>query len=173
MVFGLFLCESVVINTLGLALIYQRIYTGTCARNAIRGSIVGKRPSLLEGRGLLFMHIKSKNSIVNRKVNTEKFLRRKPHYGYVYFLIDEDEIVYVGQTVKLPDRIKAHTNKRYPLFYKQFTHFSTLKVRADRLKITEEVYIATFNPKYNIQKPITSIEELRRQATELYGYGQK
>lgn len=60
----------------------------------------------------------------------------------VYFLIDNKEIVYVGQTHNLYKRIMQHTDKKYNDLY----WFPTEKTD---LKTVEDYFIIAMKPKYN------------------------
>jgi len=66
------------------------------------------------------------------------------HVG-VYFLIKNNEIIYIGQTTNLHARIATHRSN------KNFDYFSFLPVEKDMLDITERAYITKFNPKLNSQ----------------------
>lgn len=63
----------------------------------------------------------------------------------VYFLIREEEIVYVGQSNNIHARISYHmqcTNKK-------FDSFSYINVPLERLNNVESHYIEKFEPEYN------------------------
>ena len=79
----------------------------------------------------------------------------------VYFLIDGDEIVYVGSSTNFYNRLAAH-------YYggKVFTHFSVIDCTLEQLEIVEYNYIRALKPKYNIQtepngdwKPIDKVKK--------------
>lgn len=63
----------------------------------------------------------------------------------IYFLMEDGEVVYVGQSVNCHSRISDHVR----LEQKQFD--SVYIIRADREALTqlENLYIKKFNPKYN------------------------
>ena len=60
----------------------------------------------------------------------------------VYFLIDEDEIVYVGQSVNIYARIPMHHDKK-------FDRYSYVPCNPRMLNILESLYIHTLQPKLN------------------------
>jgi excisionase family DNA binding protein len=60
----------------------------------------------------------------------------------IYFLINQGEIVYVGQTVKSFRRISDHVDK-------EFDAFHIIPTSQDDLNRLEKLYIARFKPKYN------------------------
>lgn len=62
----------------------------------------------------------------------------------LYFLCDGLEVVYVGKTKNLPERIKSHRNKK-------FTRLFFLPPSVDRLDASEGEYIDYFKPKYNVR----------------------
>lgn len=62
----------------------------------------------------------------------------------VYFLIDGDEIVYVGSTTQFGSRILNHLSSR-----KQFTAYAAIDCNYDDLRQVEYSYIEKFKPKYN------------------------
>ena len=62
----------------------------------------------------------------------------------VYFLLDGDEIVYVGQSKSnIPARIQAHAKD------KEFQKFTVMPCDPDMLDDLEAKYIAQYAPKYN------------------------
>jgi hypothetical protein len=66
------------------------------------------------------------------------------NYGpFVYFLINESEIIYVGQTFSLKGRIYQHTTE------KTFTHVCFLEVKGSDLNNIEAAYIVKLNPSIN------------------------
>jgi hypothetical protein len=63
----------------------------------------------------------------------------------IYFLIKEDVIVYIGQSVNIMSRVHTH---RYESI-KEFDSFSYLLCRKDELDILEAKYILSYLPLYN------------------------
>jgi len=61
----------------------------------------------------------------------------------VYFLIKDEEIVYVGQSVNIFSRIGAHET------LKDFDTFTYIECDKSELNIIEAKYIVKFKPKYN------------------------
>ena len=60
----------------------------------------------------------------------------------IYFLIQDEEVVYVGQTTQGFSRIQAHKNK-------QFNKVNYIRCRVDELDELESKYIVKYNPLYN------------------------
>ncbi len=65
----------------------------------------------------------------------------------VYLLKQDDEVVYVGQSVDIKNRIKAHKKDG-----KDFTNYISIECCKNLLNSTEEAYILLFNPKLNIRR---------------------
>lgn len=65
----------------------------------------------------------------------------------VYFLIEGDEIVYVGQSVNINQRLLGH----FP--NKEFSRVAILPVPPDRLEDVEREYINHLAPRYNKTVP--------------------
>ena len=80
------------------------------------------------------------------KENKQASVTIKPGY-YVYFLLNESELVYIGQSCSLLNRIHIHLEDK-----KQFTHIfytETIRVKMDEL---EQFYIQYYSPKLNLTK---------------------
>ena len=63
----------------------------------------------------------------------------------VYFLIDSGQIVYVGQSINLGQRIAQHNCSN-----KEFNRVIYMIIENERLDEIERFFIETLNPKYNI-----------------------
>ena len=63
----------------------------------------------------------------------------------VYFLVDGDELVYIGQSVNPIARIGSHVTENR----KQFTHAFLLPVPEDQLDNVEGALIRFLDPRYN------------------------
>lgn len=63
----------------------------------------------------------------------------------VYFLISNDKIVYVGQSVNIPSRIEQH--KKDPC--KEFDRYHSIPCKVTELDLVESNYIRKFMPKFN------------------------
>lgn len=77
---------------------------------------------------------KSKEEILSRASPKEN--------GAIYFLIKGNEIVYVGQTTNVHNRLQSHSDKDYDKVYFE-------PVDASVLRTVEYKYIRMFRPKYN------------------------
>lgn len=60
----------------------------------------------------------------------------------VYLLINNDEVVYVGQTKSGLKRIMQHSNK-------DFNKYSFIEIPPNELDYYEDIYIMKYQPKYN------------------------
>jgi excinuclease UvrABC nuclease subunit len=105
------------------------------------------------------MHVKNKKEIVESK----KELPKKGGHGGVYFLIQKEDIVYVGKSEDYINRILNHIIERK----KQFDSYSVIEINDDlERSITEAFYITAFEPKYNDMKQIQK-EHLQKSLNEL------
>jgi len=69
-------------------------------------------------------------------------LQDKMNFSAVYFLVDNKEVVYVGQAINLYRRIMEHKDKIFDDVY----YFETDNTE---LNVVEEYFIIAMNPKYN------------------------
>ncbi len=60
----------------------------------------------------------------------------------IYFLVDNNEVVYVGKTKNGIKRITQHTNKN-------FNSFGFIEYKENELDYYEDFYIMKYQPKYN------------------------
>ena len=95
----------------------------------------------------------------------DKISYKQPnHVGYcVYYLIDKNEIVYIGCTFNLSKRLGEHSswlpfnqtpytreNNKYGLCKKQFTHYSIIPMNdIKKARELESSLIKKHQPKYN------------------------
>jgi len=61
----------------------------------------------------------------------------------IYFLIHNDDIVYIGQSIDIPNRIRQHKG-HYP-----FDTVKYIEVNKNKLNKIEKEYILQYTPKYN------------------------
>ena len=85
------------------------------------------------------------NEIINQKMELPKFKKER---GYIYFLIDGDQIVYVGQSTNVSLRIYHHLKSD-----KVFDYYSVIPCEQNILNEVEAFYIVRFKPKYNHNLP--------------------
>lgn len=78
----------------------------------------------------------------------------KNEYPAIYFLIDNDEIVYIGKSKNVANRMVVHTKENNKEFSKVFI-LGILD--SEPLSDYEFPYIAKFNPKYNFPTKEPSI----------------
>jgi len=67
---------------------------------------------------------------------------------YVYFLIDNGIIVYVGKSDSIQSRLHQHTRD------KEFDRIAWIQVNSHEQKYIEAYYIMTLKPKYNKFLPV-------------------
>lgn len=63
----------------------------------------------------------------------------------VYFLLDQDRVVYIGQSRDFGNRISSH----YREGIKQFSHVMAFLVPQDQIDYIEKSLIEVYRPKYN------------------------
>jgi hypothetical protein len=63
----------------------------------------------------------------------------------VYFLCDTSNVVYVGQSINIPARIRQHETDGY----KEFTSWAYVECPPHALNFLETLYILSLKPKYN------------------------
>jgi len=91
--------------------------------------------------------LKSKREILD---NSKPF---KPHCG-IYFLIQNNEIVYIGQSVNIEARVGQHWNENA----KSFSRVAFILCAKEDLNNMESLYIDYIKPKYNGNIPISKDE---------------
>lgn len=67
----------------------------------------------------------------------------------VYFLKQDNEIIYVGQSIDIERRIKEHRATD-----KVFDDYSVMECKEELLDTTEEAFILQHNPIFNIRKAV-------------------
>lgn len=83
----------------------------------------------------------------------------KPN-NFIYFLLDKNDVVYVGQTTQGVLRPLSHKNKKY----------DTIKIkycREGQLDVLEDEFIAKYNPKYNKKINQSAFYTLKNAKTKL------
>ena len=83
------------------------------------------------------IHISHKDILANRRP-IDFFLGPA-----IYFLLDKDEIVYVGRSKNAMSRIQTHQKDKY------FDSYAIFPVDKNRLIDTEIAMIALYRPRYN------------------------
>lgn len=104
----------------------------------------------LESRRQVIQQLEIMSELSNRVtsktlVSAEAILSAaKPWQSFtgVYFLISENKIVYVGQSVNVYARISGHTHKK-------FDSFTVLPCPKEHLNLLESLYIHMFDPPLN------------------------
>lgn len=98
-------------------------------------------------------------------VNLEELKRIRDElcvYCGIYFLFKDDDIVYIGQSVNIHQRVTTHKNNQQ----KDFDSYSYVLCDKEDLMMYETAYLIKFKPKYNIScrgklnlpKPRTMVE---------------
>jgi hypothetical protein len=72
-----------------------------------------------------------------------KIKQPKENLSVIYFLIKDNTIVYVGQSITGTNRIVNHKKD------KDFDSYSFIPIPKELLNETEQSYIRTFMPSYN------------------------
>ena len=91
----------------------------------------------------------------------------------VYALWNNDEIVYIGKTTQLGQRISAHART------KEFTHYSTYECEDElQMEILEDEMILEYQPKYNLSvgsgyESLKQFRERIRSISEEHKYNPK
>lgn len=79
--------------------------------------------------------------LFNKKIYTRN--KKDPEYK-IYFLISGEEIVYIGQTIDIEERLKSHFHGK-----KEFDSYYSLDCKKEEADLLEYIYINIFKPKYN------------------------
>ena len=82
-------------------------------------------------------------------IHSEDAVLRRPRFRPscgVYFLIDRDEIVYVGQATNVHARVAAHTRN-----WKQFDSYTYIPCPKEQLDALERHYIQRLQPALNVR----------------------
>ena len=85
--------------------------------------------------------------------------------GGVYFLIDGDRVVYVGQSVNIYSRIPQHYNKK-------FDKYAYVPCATHQLNVLESLYIHLLQPKFNYDENgrLYAPLSLQKLLTEMTSY---
>jgi hypothetical protein len=111
---------------------------------------LGEKIAELENKLLLLQTMETMNT-VSCKLQSKTLIKRedivKASISWqqligVYFLIDKDEVVYVGQSVNIYSRIGQHS-------YKKFDRYAFIPCEASSLNTLESLYIHFLQPKLN------------------------
>jgi len=108
----------------------------------------------------IFTNEAPKGVPIPRELDTIEGLAEYAHYQFppcIYFLVRDNKVVYVGQSVSLPVRIQTHlTTER-----KDFNRVLYLPVPMYQLNEAENEYIRALRPEYNMagKKPIGELLE--------------
>ena len=85
-------------------------------------------------------HTINKNIILSKKENIQKW-----QFSGIYFLLLDDEIVYIGQTTKGFARMIKHIEN------KKFNFFTYIELPKEQLNLIEIINIIKYKPIYNKQ----------------------
>lgn len=89
--------------------------------------------------------IRASRGIVEQEIIDALYAHRKRSASGIYYLIDNDEIVYIGQSIRVYGRVLTHIKERS----KQFNRFAWISIKAEQLNVSEAAQIVAHNPKYN------------------------
>lgn len=101
------------------------------------------------GRAEIVYTIRLSNPLLLRRYSRDDILEYTYELdgGGLYFLFDREELVYVGQSSHLFDRIHNHLHSD-----KQFDSIAIIPCSDQYVReIAEMLYIKEFNPRYNKQ----------------------
>lgn len=76
------------------------------------------------------------------------------HICGVYFLLDQETIVYVGQSLNVMARLSDHRREGQ----KQFNRIFVVECKIGELTHLEALYIDKFKPIYNLARPAVNPE---------------
>lgn len=97
-------------------------------------------------------HELKKDLAYSNNANPKRFMWEIPACWYkgsgVYFLWENEELVYIGQSENCVNRIIQHKNSTDK---KGFTHASVFHMQIDTSKHLERILIKHFKPKYNVR----------------------
>lgn len=82
-------------------------------------------------------------------IHSEDAILSRPRFRMssgVYFLIRDDQVVYVGQAVDVHARVSTHGRN-----WKQFDSYTYIPCEHDRLDEVERHYIRLFQPELNVR----------------------
>lgn len=115
-------------------------------------------------------------------INKKKLIHRntqpvKPIKFYLYFLFNDNEIVYIGETNKINQRISSHKSKRkyWDSSYnvkpcKEWTHYRFIVSSSSKqVKRWEKRLIKFYSPKYNIGHNCNSLYSSKIKERKIKG----
>lgn len=80
---------------------------------------------------------------------------KKNQLCFVYFLLQDEEVVYVGQTSAGLSRPFSHTDKEYDTI-------KVIPVKPEGLDLVEDHFISKYKPKYNKKRNYGVVYSLQR-----------
>ncbi len=86
-------------------------------------------------------------------MNYKEFYKQAAKYNQIgiYFLFYNNELLYIGETTKLLDRLYTHKCGYKNRIKINFNQFSIINCDKSKLDILEKKYIELLKPKYNVQ----------------------
>lgn len=104
------------------------------------------------------------DTVLKTAVNVKKMF---PSDTYIYFLIHNEEVIYVGQTTQLMTRIAYHTT------CKTFDSINYFKVEEEDANLIEAIMIVKFDPPLNNAMPGQELYVSYEQLKKMYGLSKK
>ena len=101
---------------------------------------------------------------MEQKLYFSEHVKVSEHRG-IYFLLNDDEIVYVGQSENIYKRIGSH------LQTKDFNSWNFIEVKEADLSELEAFYILTLKPFYNRSVPTNNKWLSQNMARDEFGLG--
>jgi excinuclease UvrABC nuclease subunit len=88
-------------------------------------------------------------NLLDTDLNSLKSVNVKPLRG-IYFLYDNDELVYIGQSISIQRRVWQHFHGDSRIEQKSFNKYKFIEINEDEsLDKIELLFILEYNPKYN------------------------
>ena len=141
--------------------IYNKIFYSDSEYNNFKNWIKSKRgytnihflKKELKNKDSVDLEIKQKNKTKKDSLKSYLISNKKEilFFKFIYCLIHNDEIVYVGKTINIQSRISTHKKDDSKIF-NSFSIISKLpnEISDSELLKLEEKYIKLLKPKYNI-----------------------
>lgn len=97
--------------------------------------------------------------------NIDDLITPRPHEvaPCVYFLCDGEDVVYVGKSTSVYERVRNHIrdNEKGGDSAKTFERWFYIRIPPERLDAAEQAWIAFLQPRYN-KTPIHSLDHVKR-----------
>lgn len=100
------------------------------------------------------INLYEKRDIHSRKVQAEKLDQKEVKY-FIYFLIDDGEIIYIGKTIQPDQRLATHRRGKES---RKFTHYTLIECNSEEeMNMLESLHIIAYAPPQNKTRSIKAI----------------